>query len=613
MGMGSGEHTRVQDWAADKSAGIKITASRFDAENDDFSSSLGLMIAVDGQSTVTANIPMSGKKFTGSTAASALKDVVIYQDVQQNRTNFVTVSETTAQNSISAVPQVTITSYTTGAPVYWIPGFNNTGAAKLTISGLSAASVQVAGAALTSGMLLSGVPVMAVSDGSGFHVMNPQRAPVNFVPTTGFQANSITLAKIKHETVQGALLSIEASGTPTYLAPGSAGQFLVSGGASGSNSWSNAALDNSITLAKWNHETVQGAMVYTGAAGTPAYLAPGTSGQTLTSGGASANLSWTTPLTSLAGDSSPQLGGFLDANGHYIQMQKGGDISSASPLVIDTDGDYFLVSGTTSFAEMTVAADRHFFLEFTGILTITHESGTIDIPGAANYTSVAGDVIECVSTAANVVTIVGMALVSGKAQVESVTLSNSVTLTNKTIVAANNTLTVTQGKQTIWVPVAAMRPTSSNGCDPITDVETTSGRPDMQVLDFAVSADKFAQFQVAFPKSWNEGTITFQVYWCSTATDTDPVNWTLQGVSVPDNSTIDVAYGTAIDVDDPNQGAAEEMLVSPVSSALTIAGAAVDTITFFRIGRDISEGNAAEDARLIGVKIFFTTDAENDA
>jgi len=146
------------------------------------------------------------------------------------------------------------------------------------------------------------------------------------------------------------------------------------------------------------------------------------------------------PLSNVVEDGSPQLGGFLDANGHYIQMQKGGDISSASPLVIDTDGDYFVVSGTTNFSEMTVAADRHFFLEFAAILTITHGGGTIDIPGAANYTSVASDVIECVSTAANDVTIVGMELVSGKAQVESVTLANSVTLTNKTLTAPAVTL-----------------------------------------------------------------------------------------------------------------------------------------------------------------------------
>ena len=173
----------------------------------------------------------------------------------------------------------------------------------------------------------------------------------------------------------------------------------------------------------------------------------------------------------------------------------------------------------------------------------------------------------------------------------------------------------TVGVQTIWIPALAMKPTNSNPCSDLEVVETTSGRPDMNVLDFDDGADEHAQFQIAFPKSWNEGTITFQVYWCSTAADTDGVSWGLQGVSVPDNSTIDVAYGTAIVVDDVNQGAAEEMLVSPVSSALTIAGAAVDTVTFFRIFRDVSDANdtAAEDARLLGVKLFFTTDAENDA
>jgi hypothetical protein len=171
----------------------------------------------------------------------------------------------------------------------------------------------------------------------------------------------------------------------------------------------------------------------------------------------------------------------------------------------------------------------------------------------------------------------------------------------------------TVGVQTIWIPAAAMRPTDALGCEAITSAATSANQPDMVVLDFKVAADSFAQFQIAFPKSWNEGVIKFQVFWCSTAADTDNVNWTLQGVSVPDNSTIDVAYGTAIDVDDPNQGAAEEMLVSPLSADLTIAGAAVDTVTFFRIGRDISEGAAAEDARLLGVKLFFTTDAENDA
>ena len=73
----------------------------------------------------------------------------------------------------------------------------------------------------------------------------------------------------------------------------------------------------------------------------------------------------------------------------------------------------------------------------------------------------------------------------------------------------NSAVIKTAGLETIWVPAAAMRPTSSNGCAAITDVETTAGRPDLQVLDFDKDADEAAQFSIAFPKSWNEGTITF--------------------------------------------------------------------------------------------------------
>jgi hypothetical protein len=174
----------------------------------------------------------------------------------------------------------------------------------------------------------------------------------------------------------------------------------------------------------------------------------------------------------------------------------------------------------------------------------------------------------------------------------------------------------TAGTETIWVPVGAMRPTVSNGCAPITEVETTSGRPDMQVLDFDATSDEHAQFQIAFPKSWNEGTITFQVYWTTTASDTDGVAWGLQGVAVSDNDTIDVAYGTSVVVTDDALGAAEDQCVTAESGAVTIAGTpAIGDICYFRIFRDVSDANddMTEDARLIGVKIFFTTDATNDA
>ena len=174
----------------------------------------------------------------------------------------------------------------------------------------------------------------------------------------------------------------------------------------------------------------------------------------------------------------------------------------------------------------------------------------------------------------------------------------------------------TAGKETIFVPAAAMTPTATNGCASLTTAETTSGRPDMNVLDFEASADTHAQFQIAFPKSWNEGTVTFQVFWTTTATDTDGVAWGLQGVAVSDNDTIDVAYGTAVVVTDDALSAAEDLCVTAESGAITIAGSPADAdMCFLRIFRDVSDGNddMAEDARLLGIKLFFTTDAANDA
>jgi len=173
----------------------------------------------------------------------------------------------------------------------------------------------------------------------------------------------------------------------------------------------------------------------------------------------------------------------------------------------------------------------------------------------------------------------------------------------------------TTGLETIWVPATAMYPATTNGSSALTQVETTALRPDLMVLDFAAAADDFAQFSIAFPKSWNEGTITFQVFWTPSTTNTGDCIWSLQGVSVADGATIDVAYGTAVSVTDAGIGTVEDQQVSPVSGNVTITNAAVDTQTYFQIFRDANAGGDTFTgvARLLGVKIFFTTDAANDA
>jgi len=171
------------------------------------------------------------------------------------------------------------------------------------------------------------------------------------------------------------------------------------------------------------------------------------------------------------------------------------------------------------------------------------------------------------------------------------------------------------GLETMWVPASAMYGATTNPAD-AQQVETTAIRPDMKVLDFDAGTKEYAQFSVAFPKSWNEGTITYQCYWTPSNTNTGNCLFQLQGVAVGDGDTIDVAYGTAVTVTDAGIGTVEDQQISPVSSAVTIAGSpAAGEQTYFQLLRLADDGSDTftGDARVLGIRLFFTTDAANDA
>ncbi len=169
------------------------------------------------------------------------------------------------------------------------------------------------------------------------------------------------------------------------------------------------------------------------------------------------------------------------------------------------------------------------------------------------------------------------------------------------------------GLETIYVPATAMYPNTTSGCADIAQVELSNG-PELKCLDFDPSSDENAQFTVCFPKSWNEGTITFQAFWTVTGTDTGTVAWGLSGVSIADDASVNTAFGTnVVATAKAFSGTSNDMTVSAASSAVTVASAAVDTQTYFQVMRDVSADSQAGDARLLGIKLFFTTDAKNDA
>ena len=160
-----------------------------------------------------------------------------------------------------------------------------------------------------------------------------------------------------------------------------------------------------------------------------------------------------------------------------------------------------------------------------------------------------------------------------------------------------------------------MYPSTTNPCSDLTQVETTALRPDLKCLDFATGADDFAQFSIAFPKSWNEGTVTFQPFWTVTGTNTGTVAWGLAGIAVSNDDSINTAFGTIVVTTAlAHSGTSNDLMVSVESGAVTIAGSpAANDVCFFQVNRDVSADNQSGDARLLGIKLFFTTDAKNDA
>lgn len=150
---GSGVFTRAHDWTDDAAAAIDIDASRMDEEDDGFATGLSNCITKDGQTTITANIPFSGRKITGygsTSAPSARTDVPAVGNVQDG--GFVWVDGGGTADAITATYAPALTTLpdgielrvrATGANTVTNPTFSPNGLTARTIykSGGSALAV----------------------------------------------------------------------------------------------------------------------------------------------------------------------------------------------------------------------------------------------------------------------------------------------------------------------------------------------------------------------------------------------------------------------------------------------------------------------------------------
>ena len=169
---GTGTFTLNYNWENDAANGIPITASRMDAQEADIANGLSTVITTSGQSTITANIPMDGFKFTGLGNPSVSGDSIRYAGPAV--LTDVTLLGVLTAPTISGVTDFTsqITGPDTG---YW----NGSGLNGVIIGNVSPASAQFStlsvGAPLLSNSL-SSVTYTSTSD-----------SPLSIKNTIGFR------------------------------------------------------------------------------------------------------------------------------------------------------------------------------------------------------------------------------------------------------------------------------------------------------------------------------------------------------------------------------------------------------------------------------------------
>ena len=182
------------------------------------------------------------------------------------------------------------------------------------------------------------------------------------------------------------------------------------------------------------------------------------------------------------------------------------------------------------------------------------------------------------------------------------------------IVTVEGTPLKKAGRETIWIPAGAMRTRTTNGAA-LGTLEMTTNKNMFNTYDFDTTTQEFVQFEIHFPKSWDLGTVTFQPVWSHPSTVTNfGVVWQLAGIARSNDDAGDVAFGTEQTSTDTG-GTTNDIYLAPESAAITIAGTpAVEDTVQFQLARVPANGSdtMAVDARLHGIRLFFTTNAATD-
>jgi hypothetical protein len=172
-------------------SGTVISSTAFNALTADLATGLSTAITKDGQTTVTANIPMGTYKFTGLGAGTAATDSANLSQVQSTVTKL--LASVSGADTITAVGSPTLGAYAAGQMFYFVAASANTGAVTINIDSLGAKSITRDGTtALAAGDIQSGEVCVIVYDGTQFQLVNGASQSASIV-TENLTVNKATV------------------------------------------------------------------------------------------------------------------------------------------------------------------------------------------------------------------------------------------------------------------------------------------------------------------------------------------------------------------------------------------------------------------------------------
>lgn len=195
-------------------ASTLIESAKFNNVINDIATALSTCITKDGQTTVTANLPMNGFRHTGVADGTAATH---YASLGQLQSGAPLWGGTTggAANVQTATLSPGIAAYTAGQSYRVIAGFTNTAACTINFNAAGAKSIFWRGAALIGGEIIAGGIYELLYDGTQFHIISsslPITQTLSVATTSGTTQTITGIPSWATEIIVGFVL-LSGSGT----------------------------------------------------------------------------------------------------------------------------------------------------------------------------------------------------------------------------------------------------------------------------------------------------------------------------------------------------------------------------------------------------------------